>query len=114
MQTALTLSLLLNIFVLIPVCIGLITNADCAVSAYGDPSPARNILLSVYLSIALISVLLLMLRDPKMVMGLLLVQVTYKLTTPMTVGTLGHPVVVSNLLVAAAHSVTLAILWRSA
>jgi hypothetical protein len=46
-----------------------------------------------------------------MVAGLLLMQVVYKLTTPFTVGTFGNPVVVSNLVIAALHSVTLAGIW---
>jgi len=52
-ETLITLSLLLNIVVLIPVCSGLLTNAGWVTTAYGEPSEARSILLSVYVSIAL-------------------------------------------------------------
>lgn len=108
-----TLSLLLNLAVLIPVCIGLIANAAWARASYGDATPARGILLSVYLSIALASAVLLVLRDPTSVVMLLALQVIYKLTTPFTVGTLRHPVVVSNLGIAAFHSMTLLAVWRT-
>jgi len=107
------LSLMLNIVVLAPVCAGLITNASWARRAYGDATAARGILLSVYLAIGLVSALLLFLREPKLVAALLLVQVVYKMTTPLTVGTLRSPVVVSNLGIAAFHAVTPALIWHA-
>ena len=113
MQALITVSLLLNILVLIPVCSGLLTNANWVGSAYGEPSEARSILLSVYISIALVSAILLAIGDPKLVLALLLVQVIYKLITPFAVGTFGNPVVVSNVLIAMVHSVTLAMIWRT-
>ena len=81
-------------------------------SAYGEWTPARAILLSIYLAIGLVSVLLLVRREPKAVAALLLVQVLYKVTTPLTVGTIANPVVVSNLLMAGFHTATLMCLWR--
>lgn len=48
-----------------------------------------------------------------LVTSLLLVQVIYKLTTPSTVGSFDNPVVISNLLVALLHLVTLyLIFWK--
>lgn len=41
-----------------------------------------------------------------------MVQILYKLTTPVTVGTLQNPVVVSNLGIAIFHTLTLAVIWR--
>ncbi len=111
MLAAITISLLLNIAVLIPVCAGLIRGAEWVGPAYGSPTEARGILLAVYLSIAFVSALLLVLRDPEWVAALLLVQVTYKLMTPFTVGTLKNPVVVSNLAISAVHCATLAVIW---
>ena len=86
-------------------------DASWARVAYGEDAPARGILLSLYMTIALASALLLVLFRFEegylaVVVGLLLVQITYKLTTPFTVGAIDHPVVVSNLLIAAFHSVT--------
>jgi hypothetical protein len=40
------------------------------------------------------------------------VQVIYKITTPFTVGRLQNPIVISNLVVAALHSVTLVSIFR--
>jgi hypothetical protein len=113
MRVMITLSLVLNIAVLAPVCAGLITDASWARASYGEPTAARGILLSVYLTIGLASALLLFVREPKLVAALLLVQVVYKLTTPLTVGTFANPVVVSNLGIAAFHAVTLALIWRA-
>lgn len=105
-------SLCLNIAVLIPVCAGLLLNAMWASWSYGEASAARGILLSMYLAIGLVSVLLLLRPDPMHAAPLLLVQVIYKLTTPFTVGTLANPVVLSNLLIAAVHAMTLTLIVR--
>jgi len=104
-------SLLLNILILVPVCSCLLLQggADWVQVYYGPASPARGILLSVYISILGTSLwLLLVKKDPHMVAALLIVQIAYKLTTPLTVGTLSNPVVMCNLGVAAFHSVTVA------
>ncbi len=114
MNLLIKLSLTLNIVVLVPVCAGLLRGADWTLAAYGPPSPARGILLSIYLAILLVSVGLLLKPVPAMVAALLIVQIAYKVTTPFTVGTLANPVVISNLAIAAFHAVTLrAVLARS-
>lgn len=107
-----TASLLLNIAVLTPVTWGLVTHATWTLAAYGVATPARGILVSVYGVILLASCLLLWLRDPKLVAGLLAVQVAYKVTTPFTVGDVRNPVVLSNLAIAAVHLCTLVVLSR--
>lgn len=112
MRLMVVLSLLINVAVLLPVCAGLLTDASWTTSVYGEATPARAILLSIYLAIGLVSVLLLVHREPKAVAALLLVQVLYKFTTPLTVGTLANPVVVSNLIIAGFHTATLICLWR--
>ncbi len=113
MRLMVVVSLLINVAVLVPVCAGLLADASWTTSAYGEHTPARAILLSIYLAIALVSVLLLVRREPKAVAALLLVQVLYKVATPLTVGTMGNPVVVSNLVVTGFHTATLFLLWRS-
>jgi hypothetical protein len=105
-------SLGLNIFVLVPVCLGLLTKADWILAAYGPESAARGILLSVYLAILICSAGLLFKPMPAMVAALLLVQIIYKLTTPFTVGDLGNPVVTANLGIPAFHCITLWAIWR--
>ncbi|MDI1241297.1 MAG: hypothetical protein PSX80_05190 [bacterium] len=108
----LTLSLLLNVLVLAPVCVGLISDAQWAREAYGDRTAARGILLSIYFSIGAISAVLLWTGDVRMIAALLIIQVIYKLTTPFTVGSVANPVVVSNLFIAAFHTVTLLLIWK--
>lgn len=107
-----TLSLVLNIAVLAPVCVGLISDAQWAREAYGDGNAARGILLSIYFAIGVLSAMLLWIGDVRMVAALLLVQVIYKLTTPLTVGTFQNPVVVSNLLIAAFHAFSVLLIWK--
>jgi len=101
-----TLSLALNVAVLIPVCASIIAKARWTDAAYGPPSPARGILLSIYLAILLVSAGLLLRPVADMVAALLIVQIAYKVTTPFTVRTLANPVVLSNLAIAAVHLVT--------
>jgi hypothetical protein len=110
MRALIIASLGLNIAVLVPVCFGLITRAGWTLAAYGAETPARGILLSVYLAILIGSAGLLFKPVPAMVAALLLVQIAYKITTPFTVGTLANPVVVSNLAIAAFHAVTVALI----
>jgi hypothetical protein len=113
MRVMIRLSLLLNIVVLTPICVGLSTGASWIGEAYGPQTAARGILLSVYLSIGLVSARLLLAPEPRAVGALLLVQVVYKLTTPVTVGTVFNPVVVSNLGIAAFHAATLVTIYRA-
>lgn len=111
MRVMLVLSLLLNVAVLVPVCAGLVGKVGWAQAAYGDDTPARRILLCVYAAILVLSVALLVHREPRAVAALLAVQVVYKLATPFAVGTPANPVVVSNLGIAAFHAATLATMW---
>jgi hypothetical protein len=113
MRALIYASLGLNIFVLVPVCLGLLNKADWALAAYGPESAARGILLSVYLAILVTSAGLLVKPIPAMVAALLLVQIIYKVTTPFTVGTFANPVVISNLAIAAFHSLTLWSIWKA-
>ncbi len=102
-----TLSLVLNLLVLVPVCFSLLVRASWVDGAFGPESPARGILLSIYLAIGIASAGLLFAKDPRLALPLLAVQVLYKGTTPFTVKTLRNPVVISNLLIAAVHAGTL-------
>ena len=96
------LSLILNILVLIPVCSGVLLKANWVVESFGIETPARGILLSIYLAILIFSAVLLFKFDPKMVMALLSVQIIYKLISPIMVGTLTNPVIISNIFIALA------------
>jgi len=81
--------------------LGLFTNASWAQASFGDFTPARGILLSILIAILIASADLLLDRDSKLVSVVFLMQVVDKLTTPLTVGTVQNPVVVSNLGIAA-------------
>ncbi|MEL6871158.1 MAG: hypothetical protein AAFO81_15275 [Pseudomonadota bacterium] len=113
MTTMITASLILNLVVLLPVCVGIVRNSPWATIAYGGVTPARGILLAVYVVIALFSAVLLFVSDPCLVACLLAAQVSYKLLTPITVGTIDNPVVKANLMIATFHLLTLVIIWRS-
>ncbi|MBH1943029.1 hypothetical protein I5L01_02175 [Erythrobacter sp. YJ-T3-07] len=105
MQLMIILSLLLNVAVLVPVTGSLILRAGWIEAAYGPATPARGILLSIYLAILVASVVLLFYPLPQMVAALLAVQVIYKITTPFTADW-RNPVVLSNLAIAAVHAIT--------
>ncbi|CAN5523319.1 hypothetical protein BH10ACI2_BH10ACI2_23820 [soil metagenome] len=107
MHFMITLSLLLNVAILVPVCLGLLADAAWAKDVYGVRTQARDILLSIYVAIAAVSIILIFADRPQAVGALLLVQIIYKITTPFTVRTVKNPVVISNLLIAAFHSITL-------
>ena len=112
MKKMILASLITNVLVLIPVCAGLLLDAPWVARGFGEFSAARGILLSIYASILLVSLALLWKGDPVAVAALLLVQVLYKVTTPFTVGSFENPVVISNLIIAALHGVTLVLIAR--
>jgi len=77
------------------------------VKTMGEFTPARGILLALYMTILLVSVLLLFFFDAKLAFALFFVQIVYKLLSPFTVKTLKHPFVISNLFIAIFHLVTI-------
>ena len=107
-------SLIVNVAVLVPVLWGLLTASPGSEAAFGADTPARRILISVYLAIAAISAVLL--AAPAgwrtvLVPGLLLLQVIYKVVTVPMLGP-SHPVALANLAIAAIHALTLWTLVR--
>lgn len=112
MKKMMQFSLIINILVLTPVCLSLLLNAPWVPNGWGEFSPARGILLSIYGAILVVSLGLLWKQEPIAIASLLLVQVIYKITTPLTVGSLENPVVISNLFVAAVHVSTLRLIVR--
>jgi hypothetical protein len=103
----LSLSLLLNIAVLIPICYLMLTNNFRMVKTLGEFNPARGILLAMYTSILIASVYLLFAPDKKYIIALLSIQIVYKFLTPFTVKTIKHPFVISNILIALFHVLTI-------
>ena len=100
-------ALLINIGVLVPVIIGLIKRSRWTIEAYGNDSPSKRILLSIYISILILSLLYLRYPHHDAIVILLLMQIVYKITTPLTVRNWKNPVVISNLLIAAFHILAL-------
>jgi hypothetical protein len=113
METLIYVSLSLNICVLIPIVILMAIKSPIVDQTWGGFTAARGILMSIYLSILVVSVLLLFKPAPAFVAALLLVQVVYKITTPFTVGKFSHPVVISNLVISAMHIATLASIYAT-
>jgi hypothetical protein len=107
MQTLIYISLAVNIVVLIPIVVLMSIRARLVDKAWGPFTEARGILLSIYFAILVASVVLIFMPAPAFVAALLAVQVIYKVTTPITVGRISNPVVISNLFIAALHVVTL-------
>ena len=104
------LSLVVNILVLIPVSSGLVLDSNWAIESYGIDSPARGILFAIYLAILIMSCVLLYKFDVKLVMALFTIQVIYKVLSPIMVGTLYNPVLISNLVIALLHSYSIFVL----
>lgn len=116
------ISLVVNVAVLVVVCLVLLAfgSSEPVVYSWGAPTAARGILLSVYFSILVGSVILLWLHVrcvdksaiEHMVVALLAVQIIYKITTPATAGP-ANPVAISNLGISVLHITTLTLLWYS-
>lgn len=101
-------SLVVNVCVLVPIVGGLLADARWVREVYGPREPGRQILLSVYAAILLVSAGLLFRGDVHAALALFAVQVVYKVLSPITVGSFRNRVVLSNLAIAALHSVTIA------
>lgn len=105
-----TASLILNIIVLAFVCLGLITDSKRVQKTAGVFTPARGVLLAIYLTIAFASLALLFIQNKNFIFCLLILQIVYKIMTPFTVKTLKNPIVISNLFIAVFHFVTVYIM----
>ncbi len=108
-----TASLILNIAVLIPVCLGLITDNKRVQITAGVFTPGRGVLLALYLTILIASSVLLIYEDSKFVFALLFMQIVYKYITPFTVKTIKNPIVVSNLIIASFHLMTVTLMLQN-
>lgn len=107
-----TLSLMLNILVLIPVCFGIISGNSTMLVAFGLQQPSLQILLSVYLTILLASIYLLIKPNISFIVMLLAMQVVYKMLTLFFVGSIKNPVVISNLVISVIHIVSLCLIKK--
>jgi hypothetical protein len=101
------LSLYLNIAVLIPVCFGILSGQEFVSRGWGMAQPSLYLLLSIYCTIFIASFYLLIRPNLYLIFSLLSMQVIYKMLSPIFVGSLQNPVVISNLAIAAVHLVSL-------
>lgn len=107
MHNMITASLTMNILVLIPVCLTLLLNFEKMNVAAGIFTPARGILLAIYISILFASCFLLFFMDVKLAFALFSIQIVYKVLTPFTVKSIKNPIVISNLVIAVFHTMTI-------
>lgn len=113
MKVMIRLSLGLNIIVLTPIVIGMLIGSPIMDRAWGEFTAARGILTSIYFAILVLSLILIFRPQPQYVAALLSTQIIYKITTPLTVGSMLNPVVISNLGIAALHSATFWIIYKN-
>jgi len=111
MHTMIYVSLITNIVVLIPIVLLMGIKSPLVDTAWGPFTEARGVLWSIYLAILAASLTLVFLPVVSFVVALLTIQIVYKVITPFTVGNVKNPVVISNLLIAAVHLATVAIVF---
>lgn len=108
-----TISHVVNVLVAGGVAGMLLANAPWMARVYGGATPARSILASVYLAIAVTSLVALLVPASSIVIAQVLfpLQIFYKLTTIIAVGTIAHPVVISNVLISVLHTASLLVIF---
>lgn len=106
----------LNVVILCPVIMGLLSSAPFNPEAFGPKTPALMILTSIYCSIAVVSIGLIGLHllgstwAVPMTVALFLVQIIYKSITVPLVG-IGNVVVLTNVVVIVVQVIVLALLF---
>lgn len=111
-----TLSLAINIVVLIPVCLGLLLGRPEFDGVFGPRTTAREILVSIYLAILLMSAWLLFdsQNQANFVVSLLALQVAYKILSVVLISNKKAPVLWFNLVIAVIHTCTLVLIFSRA
>ncbi len=109
-----TLSHIVNVLVAGGIGMLLLLNLPSITAVYGEATPARSILTSVYLAIAVVSLFALIFPSYSIAIAKVLfpLQILYKLSTIITVGSIIHPVVVSNVLISILHAVSLFMIFK--
>jgi hypothetical protein len=111
-------ALVFNVIVLVPVISVLMLGLSPAEDGFGPVTEGRLILTSIYISIAIISLVLIVMHLSQqawampMSVALFAVQITYKIITVPMVG-LSNPVVITNLVVVAVQVLALSSLWQA-
>lgn len=111
-------ALAFNVIVLVPVISVLMLGLSPADQVFGPITEGRQILTSIYIAIAIVSVALIAMHLKQMAwampmsVALFALQITYKITTVPMVSIL-NPVVITNLVVVAVQLLVLFILWQT-
>jgi hypothetical protein len=92
----------------------LFIDASNITTVYGEATHARSILTSVYFAIAATSLFALIfpLHSIAIAKVLFPLQILYKLSTLVTVGSFSHPVVLSNILISVFHALSLLVILK--
>ena len=103
-----TASLLINILILVPICIGLYCDRPDFVRVFGVDTTARQIVMCIYLAILLVSTTILVSpqKFSTFLLPLLCMQIIYKLASVVFIKDKTTPVLWFNLAVAIFHSAT--------
>jgi hypothetical protein len=113
MEKMIKVSLIINILVLIPVCLGILTGQERIQDSLGIAQPSLFILVSIYTTILLGSIYLFFRPNLHFIFSLLSMQICYKFLTPIMLGTLNNPVIISNIVIAIIHSVSIYLIIKS-
>lgn len=105
------ISCTLNVALFSFICFGFHRNTRWVRGMFGPPSPARSALFAVYLAALVFSVILFAGVFPTFAVPLLLFHVATIIAVPFTYQNIRHPVVVTYLLLAVVHSITIVQLW---
>lgn len=109
-----TISHIVNVLVAGGVAYLILTNSVSMTAVYGEATPARSILASVYLAIALTSAFALAFPAYSIMIAKILfpLQIVYKLSTILTVGSITHPVVAANVFISILHAISLFAIFK--
>lgn len=107
-----TIALILNIIVLTPFCFLILVNNSRIEKVLGSLTPARSILLAIYITILISSLLLVIFPNKTLIFGLLSMQIFYKLLATLTVRDFKNPVIISNVIIAIFHSIALYVSYQ--
>lgn len=100
----LSIALVLNIVVAIPVVIGLLVQARWTIAVFGQVTPARGLVLAKVLAVTAASILFLFWPLEPAIITLLALQITVGVLQAFTIRVLSNPGVISLLLLSAVHT----------
>lgn len=108
-----TISHLINFLVAGLMAILLISNERHMKKVFGDITPARQILSSLYMAIAVASLVALIAPQYSIVIATVLfpIQILYKLSTLVTVSSKSNPVIWCNFVISIVHAISLYIIY---